>query len=620
MNHQRFFILIFLSSIYFSLLLPSEASAQMTILYPKRFYLKGLIELSYKDFFTSYTTGDKEFKSTLSYFEQNYRLDGGGYIYHPRLAVFTATVLYNDFRQLAGYSDDTWKSHFIGYDFSLTFLPYRPISLDIFGRKLNHTLDPAGVIVTADRDFHWTEYNYGARLRISRFRNFPLIRLEYNHLYQDLLQFERASGKIESETYTLDVRGSLEFLNTSYQIFAQYTDFSSPATSYKGRYVRINTRTSIIKRFDFYNFFSYTDIDYLSLLSFTSNLFIRERKIFDQYYTYSYTQYKYNFPGLKLQGVTATDIKKDIHTVNGTWGYRFTNRLRSSLSLNYGLRKENNRKANFYGISASLSYGRPFWGFDFSPRYNIRYKDDEDSGYSLQNAVELILTTRKLKFGVWYTNYSFLLINEKQIYFTSLEGDFFGDEETLEKRETKIDRISHSLRTGIRGRGIGRRLSRAQWTIEGELLFSKADIERDRRISAFDDEFDPELPKKEKITLETTRYSVTGTISYPVGWATITAHSGFFAGETNSRSLRRFFFEETIQYPLFRNLIILIKFKETWDKIENNPTKRTDQIELNTEYRIGKLIFTLESRLMKTDYGKRESYQRRLFLKLRRII
>lgn len=588
--------------------------------YPKRFYLTGYVEIAYKDYYSSFITNGKEKNFHFSYIEQNYRLGGGGYIYHPRLAVFTATLLYNDFRQLAAYSKDKWKSHDIGYDFSLTFLPYRPIALDIFARKIHHTLDPAGVVVQADKVFHWTEYNYGARLRISRFRRLPMIRLEYNHFYQEVIGWERASGKIESDEYTLDARGSLAFLETSYQVFAQYIDFSSPATKYKGKYIRLNTRNNIKKLFVFYNYFSYTDIDYLSLLSFSSNLFFRERKIFDQYYTYSYTQYEYHFPGLQEQGIAGQDIKKKIHTITGSWGYRFTNRLRTSLSLNYGSRKENDRKANFYGISASLSYGRPLMGFDFAPRYSFRYKDDEESGYLLENAIELNLTSRKLKIGVWYTNYSLLLINEKYQYYTALEESFFGDEQTLEKRETKTDRITHSLRTGIRGRGFGKRLSRAQWSVEGELLYSKADIERDRKISEFDEEFDPDLPQKEKITLETTRYSIIGSVSYPVGWATISARSGLFIGETNSKTLRRFFFEETIQYPLFRNLIFFVKFKEMWDKIEDNLATRTDQIEFNTEYRVGKVILNLESSIIRKESGDKERYRRKIFLRLRRII
>ena len=56
-----------------------------------------------------------------------------GFIYHPRLAVFNAGIKFTDNRQLAHVggkrNTQTW-----GYDVLLTFLPYRPVSLDALMR------------------------------------------------------------------------------------------------------------------------------------------------------------------------------------------------------------------------------------------------------------------------------------------------------------------------------------------------------------------------------------------------------------------------------------------------------------------------------------------------------
>lgn len=583
----------------------------MSVVYPRNFNISGVIELRYSDYFYLIKNEKNENEYSRSFIQQRYRLVGQGYVYHPRLIVFTAGITYRDSRQISAVRKKT-NSHDLGYDLSATFLPYRPIAADIYARKTDYTVDhwPFG---TVDR----STTEYGVRLRIRKSK-LPVIRLEYNHRDQELFGWGAPSGTIKSDEYIIDIRGYSNFLRTNYLGSFRFVDYSSPIIRYKAKYLRFNTRTVLSKNVLLSNTFNYSDIDFSKILGFGSNMDISVYQRFKQYYMYNFYRSERQFEGLEQQGVLGINQKQDIHSLTGTWSYRFTNRLYSTFSLNYGLRKENDDKANFYGVSFAVSYGRPLAFFDLAPKYRFHYRKDESKGYLFENNVQLNLITRKMRLGIWYTNYALTLLNEKYKYKQKAE-DEFGFEETIEERETKIDSITHSFRTGIKGRGVGQRLTRMQWNIEAEIFFSRATIERTKRDTEEDFSFD-EQAQTEIIKRETSRYSISGDISYPVGWATIIFSTGYSIGESNSRSRRRFFYEERIQYPIMKNLSLSVLWKELWERIEDGSDEKIREYALAAEYRLGKIICSLEGRILSGKSDDRERYTRRAFLRLRRLI
>jgi hypothetical protein len=243
------------------------------------------------------------------------------------------------------------------------------------------------------------------------------------------------------------------------------------------------------------------------------------------------------------------------------------------------------------------------------------YRKDENRGELFENSLELHLVTRKLRWGTWYTNYALTVSQERQKYQHKFEDDF--GEESLEERETKIFSTTHSFRTGLRGRGPGKRLTRAQWNVEGELFYSRARIER---TVPFEDEEGVIEERTEEFMREISRYSATGDLTYPFGWATFFFSTGIALGESNSRNFTRYYYEERLDYPVMRNLRLSFRWKELWENFEDGLDHKVREYDLFTEYRLGKIIFNLEARILRATTEGRERYVRTIFLKLRRFI
>ena len=156
MNQERgsgcLLALILLLLIFLSL--PEAACADMLSGYPNRFRFYGVIELDYINYSSEASGHGGKTKATWSTLEQRYNLNVEGYIYHPRLAVFSASVTYDKDTGIKGNIAD---SRDIGYNVSVTFLPYRPISMDVYAIKDYYTFN-------GSQDS--SSDQYGARLRI----------------------------------------------------------------------------------------------------------------------------------------------------------------------------------------------------------------------------------------------------------------------------------------------------------------------------------------------------------------------------------------------------------------------------------------------------------------------
>jgi hypothetical protein len=624
-NLRIFFVLFFLIQFVFITFCVGETAAQMTAKYPRKLNFSGLIELSYNDYYFELPSSPgKKNEYHTSFIEQRYGLSVGGFIYHPRLAVFNAGIKFTDRRQLSHVGGKT-NSQTLGYNLLLTFLPYRPVTLALYAGNTDYTIKPIGDFINPlwERKHDINHNYYGARLKVMR-HPYPFMRLEYRHEEHDLFSVSRNAGTVASDRYTLDVRGNMRFWRTSYQLLLEYYDFSSPSISYEAKKIRLNVRSIIRPGIFLHNSFVYTDIDFSKLISLSSNLSIdHRRKIFNQYYAYRFTQSEKRFKGIKSLGIEGQTVKQTINSLAGSWTYRFTQRyiygLVSSLSLNYGLRDEDDEDSNFYGINFTVSYSRPFIGLNFAPRYRLLFRKDDLRGQLSEQNFLLDIVTRNLRWGTIYSNYSFTLSKEISRYKHSLGDPLFGFTD-FEMQETKTDSVIHSFRTGVRGRVPGQLLSRAQWNLEAEVFHSDATIEKPRRESFFFDEFSFFESDIEKFERKIRRYSLISNISYPAGWALIFFSSGYTIGKTNDRELKRFFIEQRVQYPVFRNLYVNLKWKKLWEKIADYPMRKVDEYSLSAEYRMGRTTLSATGSVLRSETDSMEIYFRRFFLLLRRTI
>jgi len=143
------FLSFFIQCLYLTCTARDAACASMTQRYPTRFSLSGLIELSYTDYFFEIPSASGSNEYHTSFVEQHYGVTASGYIYHPRLAVFNAGIKFTDNRQLA-YVGAKLNTQTWGYDVLLTFLPYRPVSLDVFAGYNDYITKPIGDFINQE--------------------------------------------------------------------------------------------------------------------------------------------------------------------------------------------------------------------------------------------------------------------------------------------------------------------------------------------------------------------------------------------------------------------------------------------------------------------------------------
>jgi len=588
----------------------------MTQHYPTRFSLSGLVELSYSDYFFDIPSSSGKDTLHSSFIEQRYGVTAAGYIYHPRLAVFNAGIKFTDNRQLAHVgaklNTQTW-----GYDLLLTFLPYRPVSLALYAGNTAYTLTPDGDFINSQ--FEQTQnvdYTYyGARLKIAK-NPYPFTRLEYRHEEHGLFATVGNPGTVKTDQLTLDIRGNLRFLHTSYQALLEYYDYSSPAVSYTAKEARLNMISTLIKGVYLNNSVNYSDIDYYSLFSFNSILRFDHKKNFNQNYSYLFQRSENRFAGSVTQEIQGTETKLTVNAISGSWTYRFLNSFISSLSLNYGLRDENSENANFYGINFSLTYRRSLLGLNFSPRYRLLIRKDDFRGELLEHNILLDIITKKFRFGTVYSNYS-LTISKEESKYRQITGDIGFDEEGKEVT-TKLDSVIHDWRTGVRGSVPGQLLSRAQWNIEAEFFLSNTNIERPRPVFFFSDDNSFFESPTEKFERKIERYTLLGNISYPVGWASIFFSAGSSIGKSNGIKLNRTYIENRIQYPIRRNLILLSKWKYIWEQLADAPARDVEEYSISAEYRLGRTTVSADGSVLRSKNENIEIHIRRFFLRFRR--
>jgi hypothetical protein len=589
--------------------MPDVANAQMRVEYPDRFRFFGVVELSYRNFYVETTSNKYTIDRSNQTFRQYYKAGVEGFIYHPRLAIFSASISYNDTRFFPEKGQNVTTSD-IGYDILTTFLPYRPVAFDFYARKIDYTFNYAGDPVDT------TSLLYGARLRMHK-RNWPSIRLEYYHWEYDLLRFKSETEKRIEDRYILDVRGSLRLWATKYQLYVDYLTISRPEYDDSIMSVRLSTNSTLRKSIYWYNWVSYVESDYYKMSNFSSSLYFPPGKRFQHNYLYEHLKSENKILGSEALGIENKKIELKTESVTGSWGYRFTERLNGSLSLRYTKNDLNGTTWDTDGVSASMGYSRPISWVRFSSYYRLFLRKDERRGDLQEHILELNLSTSRFRWGIVYSRYYFSYIDETQKYIQRTgEDDFFLDQENVLKRTSET--YTHSVSLGIRGRVPGRAMGRAYWNVEAEYFQSDTNGERPKRFSE-DDFFEEDIQQYEEYENDIRQFELTGNLFYPLEKGIVfNFRTSYLTGSTNDRSRTTYYYEGVITYPVSRRFGILVLWRQTWSQIEGYPDREESRAELKADYRLGKTYFSFESWLRKVnDDGER--IDRIIYLRVRRV-
>ena len=586
------------------------AYAQMRVEYPNRFRLSGIVELSYRNYYVETSSGSYTIDRSNQTFRQYYKLGVEGFIIHPRLATFYASISYNDTRFHPEKGQNVTTSD-IGYDILTTFLPYRPVALDLYARKIDYTFNYAGDPVDT------TSLLYGARLRMHK-RNWPSIRLEYYHWEYDLLRYKTTTDKRIEDRYILDVRGSLNLWATKYQLYVDHLSIEHPEFEDTILSARLSTNSILRKSIYWYNWFSYVESDFYKMVNFSSSLYFPSGRRFQHNYLYEHLQSENELTGSEDLGIENKTNELKTESVVGTWGYRFTERLTGSLSLRYTKNDQNGTKWDAEGVSASVGYARPISWVRFSSYYRLFLRKDERRGDLDEHILEVNLSTSRFRWGILYSRYYFSYIDETQKYLERTGADDFFDEEEVFLQRTAKTYI-HSISIGVRGKLPGRAMGRAYWNVEAEYFQSDTSGEKPRRFSE-DDFFEEDISQYEEYDFKVRQFELTGNVCYPLrrGIA-LNFRTSLLTGETNNRSRTTYYYEGTVTYPVSRRFGFLALWRQTWTQIESYPDRDERRAELKADYRLGRTYISFEGWLRQV-IADGERLDRILYLRVRRTI
>ncbi|MBE0427439.1 MAG: hypothetical protein IBX72_12455 [Nitrospirae bacterium] len=601
-------------------LLPEKTDAQMTAApyaYPKRFRFTGLIELTYRDYSIESSYYGYKSKSGWTSFEQRYKLGLKGYIYHPKLVTFSTSVTFRK-EKADEISGNEWSTKDINYDLLASFLPTRPVSLDLFALKTDSTIEGWGAA-----PYDIASNFYGARLRYAS-RKYPSVRLEYNHWDYTI---EREKGFIVSDNdhdhffffgkreliiekkivkektsidrFSANINGLVKAINTRYNITGDLSDYVSPLRSYKGKNLTTNTYTTIKKENMLSTSFQYSDIDIIKLKRFATNL--RLSPIGRLHHSYEYEYF-----------TSETEREKtDSHTISNYLRYRFSRMIFGTAQLRYRFGKRDGVREDSYYVNTGLNYGRSIRDFDLTSYYKFSLSKDERRGeYKyMENSLGIGLSTRKFRLGRIYSNYD-ISFRKFDFSYKALEASDMISEE--------ISFIEHRIRAGINGKGPGR----AYWNIEAEGRIFDSEM-KDHRTGFWLGE----QHWAEKIR----HYTLTGDIGYPVGQRGLAIlKASYTTGKTNSENVERYYYEGRINYRLLKNLNVLAWWREEfrnkgwWAGLPTVERGRREfgwkirEYQIELYYLLHRIKISMEYNAYRSEEGPFSTEYKRLFVKLSR--
>jgi len=574
-----------------------ECSGQMTTVYPRRFSFNGVVELIYKDYAIKTKSNGKTTENSFSTFEQRYTLGVKGYIYHPKLAVFSTRVTFRDQKMIKTTSSLKPESKNLIYELQAVFLPYRPISLQTYAMVSDSTVtglngNPYDSRIT----------NYGTILGMN-LRNWPLIRLEYYHLNIKPTGSQTNKEETTNNSYYLNIRGLFSKLSTQYSFHLGYLDIQTPSDEKQSIFASLYTRTNF-RVLSLTNYFRYHDqgdsklFGYYSTIDFTTS----ERFYHSYNYLYEHSEEK----------LFKTTTKKEKQEVKADFSYRFSFNLLTSLSASYGSLKEDNKKGDYYAATGALNYSLPIKQHYFVSYYRLHLRDNEFKGKFIEHSGSIELTSKNYRWGRLYISYNITRTNGTfKIVNTTDIGDGFIIEE--EPEEGKYKATTHYLVLGLRGR----LFRKASWSAEAQYVNSHSTTKRPKRFFDFS-EFD------ESPILETERkrnyYLFLGEIFYPLGirGSNVNLRSGYSHGEIDSKATSKIFYELRLTVPVSRRLALASWARQAFYKIEGNADRETKELQVIAYYRRGQIFLSAEYWLLISAENDRTRNDRRFILKAKR--
>jgi len=570
----------------------------MQTVYPRSFSFSGIVELTYKDYNTT-IKNRYDNKSGYSVFEHRYSIAAQGYIYNPKLAVFSSrlTFLYNNvFNSTSSFEPD---SRNINYELSAIFLPYRPVSLSTYATVNDFKID----------SFSWGNpldnriVNYGGVLGIN-FRTYPTIRLEYYHLDITPTGSQINQAGTINNSYYLTVKGTWLKMKTNYSMSLGLTDINSPNAKFQSRFADLYSNTAF-KMFSWINFFRYTEQKNATAYGIYSNLqFNRWEKFYSDYF------YSFEHEDDTSTGVSIRTIKQEFR---GSLGYKFLSNLQSSLSLDYGTVKVADEESKYNTVSATLHYSRPVKNYYLSSFYRFTIKKNDISTSYIEHTASIQLTSRSYKWGTFFATY----------YFSNLDGSFkFAQSSSDTSGSTVKGQIetgyfkstSHTFTLGLRGRA----LKRLSWLLEGEYVYSTASKKRPINV----DDFSGLLQSNILETSQKKDYFIlVGEGFLPIGrrGALLTVRAGDDFGKIDSGSFDKKYYEIHLSWPLGRRLRIVSWWRESWYNVANTPRSKVREYNFLANYRIGRLFIDGEYWLREEIQEAHYKEDTRLILKVKRL-
>jgi hypothetical protein len=602
-----FFICICIMSIY------TESYAEMVTGYPRQFQFNGVIQLQYRNYLYDTTSNRSSNKNEYSLFEQRYNFDLRGYVYHPRLIVFNSTV---DFVYLKSLSGMDLLSKALEYNFLITALPYRPVSLDIFASRQYYAFESSSFPFPSRTINH-----YGAKLKIDlqKYLAIRFIQIGYEHWDYGS---DSSSDQTKTDSFSLAVRGLLTKIKTRYVLSAILNKSTNPIDSSNNKFLNLFTESNFIKNgptlytTSTYSEFKFSSGEYTKDMDFNADLDFPQGSRFYHEYGYNFQKSEHFYVGSVIAGTQDKLDELSSHIFKGSWGYRFTERLMSSLILEYGKRTVNNSSGNVAGLSASLSYSRSLAGFNLQSSYRFMRRKDELADDSTEHSINISIT-RPIKFGTAYLHYYLIKSDTKGKVFEENADNLFPDTTPSIIGETKVDTLSHTILLGIRGRGYGNILRRATWTLEGSYYTVNSHITRP--IKTFVDEV--EEITFENIDRKINQYSFYWQLFLPIrNTINFYSRAAYTFGDMDSISKKSLIIHARLNYIIYRNLTFSGLWRGRWDKTEGQPNSSTFDYQAEIDYRIGRMLFTLEYYLETVKQDQVTNQSRRIFFTLKRYI
>lgn len=581
------------------------ASASIPI-YPRGFYLTGMIELSYRDFRSeSSREGGHTTRRDRTVFEQNYKLNLSGHIWKPKFALFRAGVTFNNTKNER--DNDSTNEKNIGYDLNIRFFPYRATTLQLYAAKYDY--DTTGDSKVSS--FNASSRIWGGNLVYARSRNFAVILTYQDWAYSserfvlrpkkpdedDFFFFDSFDGpqfavietkkvpeEIRSTRYGITLKGTVNALRSKYTLRYEHLDYTNPFNKLTAESLSASINTLIKKDISILTYSSYSDNSISKIFTLNTSVRLNTSKNLTQTYSYEFFQADYANPETETSYSNA---------VRATVTYRVTNRLIARGDLYYRTTKRDGTSDDFG--SAGLDYARTVRNtFNIRSFYRFSMFQSDDSGREMsEHRFGIRLSTRTLRRAEIYTSYDFNFRDYR-----------------------RSNSMEHLFIAGVEGRGP----ERLVWMMEGRYSLLKAE-----RMESVGQAFTGDFFNRQTLANinagDYNYYSFTGKVTYPFRIRLRASLSGTYTGgQLGSRSLQRVSFEGRISYRVFTNLYLVAYWTEGHDAVEGRPDMmvRIQNIQIN--YRIRSTYLDLEYRIMNRDNGFTNQESKYLYMKLRRPI